>query len=147
MKIKIIGVGKIKQKAILELLNDYLKQMKDVSIVEINDEKDSLGMDKEGENILSKISLDEYVIALAIEGEMMSSEVFASTLDKIVTFQSPNVCFIIGGSWGLSSKVKKRANLLVSFSKMTFPHQLMRLILVEQIYRAKAILRKHPYHK
>lgn len=147
MRIKIIGVGKIKQKSMLDLMDDYLKQMKDVSIVEINDEKDSSGIEKEGDNILSKVTSDEYVIALAIEGDMMSSSEFALTLDKIATFHGSNVCFIIGGSWGLSPRVKQRANLRLSFSKMTYPHQLMRLILIEQIYRAKAILKKHPYHK
>ena len=102
---------------------------------------------KEGERILSKISDDSHVIALAIEGKMKSSEQLASDLDRLATYGKSKVAFVIGGSLGLSSEVMKRANDTLSFSKMTFPHQLMRLILVEQVYRAFRINRGEPYHK
>ncbi|VEU82880.1 23S rRNA (pseudouridine(1915)-N(3))-methyltransferase RlmH [Acholeplasma hippikon] len=147
MKIKVIGVGKIKQKELLSLIDDYTKQIKDISIIEIPDEKDSNGMEKEGKQILSKLDNEDYVIALAIEGKQLDSVGFSELLDKVQTFHSSSIAFIIGGSYGLSDQVKQRANFLLSFSKMTFPHQLMRLMLVEQIYRALAILKNHPYHK
>ncbi|CDR31327.1 Ribosomal RNA large subunit methyltransferase H [Acholeplasma oculi] len=147
MKIKIICVGYLKQKPLNDLIADYKKQIKDITILEIPDEKELQGMKKEGEQILNKISKDEYVIALAIEGKKMTSEAFASVLDKVTTFQTPQITFIIGGSFGLSDEVKERSNMLLSFSDFTFPHQLMRLMLIEQIYRAISILKNHPYHK
>lgn len=103
--------------------------------------------DKEGDRILSKISPDAHVIALAIEGKMKTSEELADTIDKLATYGKSKVTFVIGGSLGLSDTVMKRADEKLSFSKMTFPHQLMRLILVEQIYRAFRINRGEPYHK
>ncbi|MGW8263246.1 23S rRNA (pseudouridine(1915)-N(3))-methyltransferase RlmH, partial [Bacillus sp. LR--39] len=103
--------------------------------------------DKEGDRILSKISPDAHVIALAIEGKMKTSEELADTIDKLATYGKSKVTFVIGGSLGLSDAVMKRADEKLSFSKMTFPHQLMRLILVEQIYRAFRINRGEPYHK
>ena len=96
---------------------------------------------------MAKISQDTYVIALAINGKMQSSEELADTLDKLATYGKSKIAFIIGGSLGLSEEVLKRANEHLSFSKMTFPHQLMKLILVEQIYRAFRINRNEPYHK
>src|SRR5690554_1426474 len=147
MKIKLISVGKVKNKNLDEMIDYYTKQIKDIEFVQIPDEASITGMEKEGKKILEKITKDSYVIALAIEGEAMDSETFASKLDHVITNYGPHITFIIGGSYGLSLEVKKRANLLLSFSKMTFPHQLMKLILVEQIYRAKTILNNHPYHK
>ena len=147
MKIKVIGVGKIKQKELLKLIDDYTKQIKDITIIEIPDEKDIVGMDKEGKQILSKIEKEDYVVALAIEGKQLDSEGFADVIDKVSTFHSSSMTFIIGGSYGLSDFVKQRADLLLSFSKMTFPHQLMRLMLIEQIYRAFTIISGVSYHK
>jgi len=147
MKVKIIAVGKIKQPEIITLIGKYTKQMKSISIVEISDEKDETGMEKEGQQILSKIDKDAFVIALAIEGKQFDSKAFAELLNNTVSHQTSTINFIIGGSWGLSNEVKQKSDLLLSFSKMTFPHQLMRLVLVEQIYRAEAILKNHPYHK
>jgi 23S rRNA (pseudouridine1915-N3)-methyltransferase len=103
--------------------------------------------EKEGERILSKISDDTHVVALAIEGKMKSSEQLAKDLDQLATYGKSKVAFVIGGSLGLSKDVMKRANDTLSFSKMTFPHQLMRLILLEQVYRAFRINRGEPYHK
>ena len=102
---------------------------------------------KEGERILAIISQDTHVVALAIQGKMRTSEELAENLDKLATYGKSKIAFIIGGSLGLSDDVVKRANETLSFSKMTFLHQLMRLILYEQIYRAFRINRGDPYHK
>ena len=102
---------------------------------------------KEGERILAIISQDTHVVALAIQGKMRTSEELAENLDKLATYGKSKIAFIIGGSLGLSDDVVKRANETLSFSKMTFLHQLMRLILDEQIYRAFRINRGEPYHK
>lgn len=147
MKIKIISVGKIKDKAMKHLIDFYAKQIKQVEMIEIQDEPNIQGMEKEGQLIISKIPKESYVIALAIEGQMLDSETLSAKIDHITTNLGPNITFIIGGSFGLSSKVKEASNLLLSISKMTLPHQLTKLILVEQIFRAQAILKNHPYHK
>ncbi|MBG0762473.1 23S rRNA (pseudouridine(1915)-N(3))-methyltransferase RlmH [Acholeplasma laidlawii] len=147
MKVKIISVGKVKDKGLNELINYYAKQIKTIEMIEITDEASITGMEKEGQKILSKIAKDSYVISLAIEGKMLDSVGFAETIDHVTTNFGPSITFIIGGSFGLSNNVKENSNLLLSFSKMTFPHQLMKLFLVEQIFRAQAILNNHPYHK
>ncbi len=147
MKIKLISVGKIKDKSLQGLIFDYQKQIKDIEVIEIDDEKNSDGMEKEATKILSKITNDDYVVSLAIEGKTFDSVGFAQMIDHVFTHQSSSIVFIIGGSYGLSTRVKSISKELISFSKMTFPHQLMRLILMEQIYRAFQILKGHPYHK
>ena len=145
--IKIIAVGKIKDKELTTLINFYKKQVKQLEIIEIPDGKTEIDMVKEGEKILSFIHETDHVIAMAINGEAYDSVSFANKLDKIRTYQPGNIVFIIGGSYGLSEAVYQRANEKISFSKLTFPHQLMRLFLVEQIFRAEMILKNHPYHK
>ncbi|MFP7298445.1 23S rRNA (pseudouridine(1915)-N(3))-methyltransferase RlmH [Neobacillus niacini] len=159
MNISIVSVGKLKEKYLKMGIDEYLKRLNSyakVEVIEVPDEKapeelSELEMiqvkQKEGERILAKISQDTYVIALAINGKMQSSEELADTLDKLATYGKSKIAFIIGGSLGLSEEVLKRANEKLSFSKMTFPHQLMKLILVEQIYRAFRINRNEPYHK
>jgi 23S rRNA (pseudouridine1915-N3)-methyltransferase len=159
MNIHIISIGKIKEKYLKQGMNEYLKRLSPyakVDIIELPDEKapESLSeqemeqvKEKEGERILAKVSPDTYVIALAIEGTMKSSEQLAESLDKLATYGKSKIAFVIGGSLGLSQTVMSRANESLSFSKMTFPHQLMRLILLEQIYRAFKINRGEPYHK
>ena len=159
MNITIITVGKLKEKYLKQGIEEYLKRLTayaKVDIIELPDEKapETLSdvemlqiKDKEGERILSKINPDAHVIALAIEGKMKTSEELAETIDKLGTYGKSKITFIIGGSLGLSQEVMKRADEALSFSKMTFPHQLMRLILVEQIYRAYRIIRGEPYHK
>ncbi|KQU58734.1 23S rRNA (pseudouridine(1915)-N(3))-methyltransferase RlmH [Rossellomorea marisflavi] len=159
MNITIITVGKLKEKYLKQGIAEYTKRLgayAKIEIVELADEKapevlsDSEMQqvkNKEGERILSKISPDHHVIALAIQGKMKSSEELADTLDKLATYGKSKVAFIIGGSLGLSDDVLKRADEKLSFSKMTFPHQLMRLVLVEQVYRAFRINRGEPYHK
>ncbi|MGM9924716.1 MAG: 23S rRNA (pseudouridine(1915)-N(3))-methyltransferase RlmH [Bacillus sp. (in: firmicutes)] len=159
MNISIITVGKLKEKYLKQGIAEYIKRLSSyakIEIIELPDEKAPENLSetdmlivkqKEGERILAKISPDTHVIALAIEGTMKTSEQLAENLDKLATYGKSKVSFVIGGSLGLSDEVMKRSNETLSFSKMTFPHQLMRLILVEQIYRAFRINRGEPYHK
>ena len=159
MNISIVTVGKLKEKYLKLGIEEYVKRLSayaKIDVVEVADEKapeelSELEMkqvkQKEGERILAKISPDTYVIALAIQGKLQSSEELADTLDKLATYGKSKIAFVIGGSLGLSEEVLKRSNEQLSFSRMTFPHQLMKLILVEQIYRAFRINRNEPYHK
>jgi 23S rRNA (pseudouridine1915-N3)-methyltransferase len=159
VNISIISVGKLKEKYLRQGIDEYIKRLSGyakVEIIEVPDEKAPENLSeqemeqvkqKEGERILAKISEDTYVIALAIEGKMKSSEELAESLDKLATYGKSKIAFVIGGSLGLSKQVMQRANEALSFSKMTFPHQLMRLILLEQVYRAFRINRGEPYHK
>ncbi|MED3964379.1 23S rRNA (pseudouridine(1915)-N(3))-methyltransferase RlmH [Niallia taxi] len=159
MNISIITVGKLKEKYLKQGIEEYTKRLSSYSkieIIEVPDEKAPEVLseaemiqvkDKEGERILAKVPADAHVIALAIDGKQKSSEELADTLDKLATYGKSKVAFIIGGSLGLSCQVLQRADDKLSFSKMTFPHQLMRLILVEQVYRAFRINRGEPYHK
>ena len=159
VNISIVTVGKLKEKYLKMGIDEYLKRLSSyakVEVIEVPDEKAPEVLSeaemiqvkqKEGERILAKISQDTYVIALAIDGKMQSSEELAGTLDKLATYGKSKIAFIIGGSLGLSEEVLQRSNEQLSFSKMTFPHQLMKLILVEQIYRAYRINRGEPYHK
>jgi 23S rRNA (pseudouridine1915-N3)-methyltransferase len=159
VNISIVTVGKLKEKYLKQGIEEYLKRLGSyakVDVVEVPDEKApeelsgtemSQVKQKEGERILAKIGQDTYVIALAINGKLKSSEELADTLDKLATYGKSKIAFVIGGSLGLSDEVLKRSDEQLSFSKMTFPHQLMRLILVEQIYRAFRINRGEPYHK
>ncbi|AGN38618.1 23S rRNA (pseudouridine(1915)-N(3))-methyltransferase RlmH [Bacillus paralicheniformis] len=159
MNISIVAIGKLKEKYLKQGIDEYIKRLSayaKVDIIELPDEKAPENLsdqdmkivkDKEGERILSKISPDAHVIALAIEGKMKSSEELADNMDRLATYGKSKVAFVIGGSLGLSDAVLKRADEKLSFSKMTFPHQLMRLILLEQVYRAFRINRGEPYHK
>jgi 23S rRNA (pseudouridine1915-N3)-methyltransferase len=146
--IKIIAVGKVNQKGLDESMRYYLKQCPvKIEVIEVLDEASEQGKHTEGERILSKIKDTDDVVCLAILGKMTSSEGFAKMLDEKMTYTTKDIVFVIGGSYGLSDDVLKRANSQISFSMMTFPHQLMRLILIEQIYRGFMILKHHPYHK
>ncbi len=159
MNINIICVGKVKESYYREALAEYLKRLSKyckTEIIEVTDEQTPDGcsdkeaaiiLQKEGDRILSKIALDSYVIATAIEGKILSSEQFASLIEDKGIRGVSRIAFIIGGSLGLSDEVKARADMLLSFSKVTFPHQLMRVILTEQIYRAYRIIKGEPYHK
>ncbi|GAA4724202.1 23S rRNA (pseudouridine(1915)-N(3))-methyltransferase RlmH [Brevibacillus fulvus] len=159
MQIAIITVGKLKEKYLKEGIDEYSKRLSTyckLQIVEVSDEKAPEEMSaaemeqvkrKEGERILAQLKPDQHVIALAIEGQMWSSEKLSAELDKLALHGRSQVAFVIGGSLGLSDDVLKRADAHLSFSKMTFPHQLMRLILLEQVYRAFRISRGEPYHK
>lgn len=151
--IKILCVGKIKEDYLVDGINEYLKRIKSFEKIEIIEVKEYLSEDinkvieVEGENILEKINQNDYVITLEIEGKMMTSIELASKFDNLYTYGNSNITFVIGGSYGLSQKVKNKSSLALSFSKFTFPHQLMRLILVEQIYRSITINNHKEYHK
>lgn len=146
--IKIIAVGKISQRYLNQGIEYYIKQIPHkVEIIEVKDEPTEKGIDIESERILSKIKSTDAVCLLAIQGHMMDSFGFSKWMDEKLTYLSKDIVFIIGGSHGVNESVYQRANEQLSFSKMTFPHQLMRLILVEQIYRAMMIKKGHPYHK
>lgn len=159
MKIKIICVGKLKEKYLKEGIEEYLKRLKrfaDVEITELADEKIpdnpsggemDIVISKEGEKILKHIGKNDYIISLCVEGKQLESERFAETISQITTFNSSTITFIIGGSLGIDRRIKEMSNLKLSFSKMTFPHQLMRLVLLEQIYRAFKINNREEYHK
>ncbi|CDO17293.1 23S rRNA (pseudouridine1915-N3)-methyltransferase [Streptococcus gallolyticus] len=159
MKVKIIAVGKLKEKYLKDGIAEYGKRMSRFAkfeIVELADEKtpDNASiaqnqqiMEKEGKRILAKISERDYVIVLAIEGKQLSSEAFSQVIADATLRGYSDIAFVIGGSLGLADKVKKRANLCLSFGLLTLPHQLMRLVLSEQIYRAFMIQQGSPYHK
>jgi 23S rRNA (pseudouridine1915-N3)-methyltransferase len=159
MNVKVLCVGKIKEKFYREAIEEYTKRLSkycSTSIVEVADEKTSenassteinIVKDKEGERILKNISEKDYVIALAILGKQMDSVAFSKYIEDLGIQGKSSLVFVIGGSLGLSDAVLKRADYQVSFSKMTFPHQLMRVILLEQIYRGMRIMKNEPYHK
>ncbi len=159
MKITILSVGKLKEKYLQEAVLEYKKRLSRYVTVEeiiVQDEKTPDGAsekleeqikDKEGQKILTHIKDDAYVIALAIEGKMFDSVEFSKHLNQLCVNGNSHFIFVIGGSLGLSKDVLSRANEKISFSKMTFPHQLMKVFLMEQIYRAYRILNNEPYHK
>lgn len=158
MKITVITVGKLKEKYLVEGIKEYTKRLSKyakIDLIEVKDEhapenlsqKDiDIIKNKEAERINVKLK-DSYVISLAIEGKQISSEKLAAKIEDIKTYHNSHITFIIGGSLGLSDSIKKKSNFLLSFSQMTFPHQLMKLILVEQIYRSFRINNNEPYHK
>ena len=159
IKISIISVGKIKEKYIKLGIDEFSKRLSRYSkleIIELNDEKAPENLspkdieiikNTEGNAILSKIKQNTYTIALAIDGEKLSSEKLAKKIKDISVAGNSHINFVIGGSLGLSDSVLKAADFKLSFSDMTFPHQLMRLILLEQIYRSFRINNSEPYHK
>ena len=159
MKIKIVTVGKLKEKYLKDGIAEYSKRISRFATVEMIELADEKTPDRasdsenakilyvEGNRILSKIGEREFVVVLAIEGKTLSSEEFSKQLEQASINGSSTLTFVIGGSLGLSKEVKKRANLSVSFGRLTLPHQLMRLVLIEQIYRAFTIQQGSPYHK
>ena len=159
MKIKIVTVGKLKEKYLVQGINEYAKRLgayAKLEFVEVPDEKapETLSeaqmlqiKEKEGQRILAKIKDTEYVFALAIEGTNPTSEAFAKQIDQLGIQGKSQLTFVIGGSLGLSQEVMTRSDENTSFGKMTYPHQLMKLILLEQIYRAYRINTGAPYHK
>ena len=158
MNVTIIAVGNIKEKYLIDGINEFIKRIKkysNIKIIEINESKISDLSDKsiekslseEGSKIISKIGDKDYIITLEIEGKQLTSEDFAYRLEDLKIQGNNDFVFIIGSSHGLSDDVKKISNLKLSFSKMTFPHQLMRLVLLEQIYRCFRISNNEPYHK
>lgn len=159
VKITIICVGKIKEKYLKEAISEYSKRLSKfccLEIKEVADEKTGQNMspaeealikDKEGERIAAVVKPDDYLVTLEIEGEMTTSRGFSEKLSGLLVKGVSKVTFVIGGSVGLSDNIIQRSNYHLSFSKMTFPHQLMRVILLEQIYRSFKIAAGEPYHK
>lgn len=150
--LKIITVGSIKEKYLKDGIAEYLKRLKKYTAIELVEVKDEglVEIEKakllEGEKIKKHISSKDYIITLEIDGKMLTSEEFSTKIDKTLVDNS-NIVFIIGGSYGISDDIKNISNFKLSFSKMTFPHQLFRLILLEQIYRAYKIMNNESYHK
>lgn len=159
MKISVVCVGKVKEKFYRDAIDEFIKRLSKyckLEILEVADEKTpdqtsetetKLIKDKEGERILKSIKEDAYVICLCIDGKELDSEELAKKVDMLGVSGTSHICFVIGGSLGLSDMVIRRADYKLSFSKMTFPHQLMRVILLEQIYRSYRIMNNEPYHK
>lgn len=159
MKITLVTVGKIKEAFFTDAIAEYSKRLSrycKLEIIQVADEKtpdrasaaqERQIKEREGARILAQIRDDAYVIALAIEGQLLSSEQLAKKLDQLGIGGQSQVVFVIGGSLGLSEEVLARADYSLSFSKMTFPHQLMRVVLLEQIYRSFRINAGEPYHK
>ena len=143
--IKIICVGKIKEKYLRDMIDDYTKRISKYHKIEIIELTDS-NINKEKEELLKVINTKDYNIVMDIDGNNLSSREFAEKIDKTFLINS-NITFIIGGSDGISPEIKELANYRLSFSKLTFPHQLFRGILLEQIYRAFKILNNESYHK
>ena len=159
MKIKIICVGKLKEKYLEEGVKEYLKRLSaycDVEVIEVGDERipenpslaeEMIVKSKEGRRILDKVKQDDYMILLDVQGKEVDSIQFAESIEDCMLHGKSTIDFVLGGSLGHGEDVLTRANKRISFSKMTFPHQLMRVILAEQIYRAFKIIRKETYHK
>lgn len=159
IKVNIIAVGKLKEKYLRDACDEYIKRLgafSKVNIVEINEERCSDNPSdneieqvkrKEGERIIAKIPKGSYVVPMCIEGQQMSSEDFSKKLENVSVAGFGEVTFIIGGSFGLSDEVKALGKLKLSFGKLTLPHQLMRVVLLEQIYRAFSISNNTKYHK
>lgn len=159
MRITIVAVGKIKERFYTQAIEEYSKRLGrycKLSVVEVGDEKtpdnarealERQIREKEGQRVLSAVKENSYVIALDIQGEMLDSEALAGKIGKLAGSGISHIVFIIGGSLGLSQSVLSRADYRLSFSSLTFPHQLMRVILLEQIYRGFRILEGEPYHK
>lgn len=159
MKITILAVGKIKERFYRQAIEEFEKRLNrycKLEIIEVADEKtpDGIGraqkmqiLEKEGERLSKYLKEDAWVCALAIEGKMLDSAELSAKLEQLGISGISHIQFIIGGSLGLSDDILKRADFKLSFSKMTFPHQLMRVILLEQIYRGYRIMMNEPYHK
>ena len=159
MKITILCVGKIKEAFYRQAIDEYAKRLGKyckLEIVEVADEKtpdkasevmESQIKEKEAERLIDKLKEDSYIFTLEIKGKKYTSEAFSETIEKLTIQGKSHLTFVIGGSLGLHEKILKLSNQPISFSDMTFPHQLMRVILTEQIYRAHRIMNNEPYHK
>ena len=159
MKIQVICIGKLKERYWTEAVGEYMKRLSkycDMEIIELKESRlpdkasaaqEAAVIDDEGENILKHVKDGSYVVSLEIGGKNLSSEELAQKIEEIPLSGKSHITFIIGGSLGLSKDVSKRADFKLSFSRMTFPHQMMRVILLEQIYRSFKIIRNEAYHK
>lgn len=159
MKITLLTVGKIKETYLKNAIEEYCKRLSKyckLEIIEVADEKtpdqasetvENNIREKEGERLLKHIRDDAFVITLEIQGSQLTSEELAGKVEKLAVSGTSHIIFVIGGSIGLGREVMKRSDYSLSFSRMTFPHQLMRVILLEQIYRSYRIIQGEPYHK
>lgn len=153
MEITLICIGKIKEKYLTEAINEYQKRLqtlasvKIIELKEINNLEANKCLYEEGKNILKLLSDNDYVITLEIEGKQLDSISFSQMIENHYTYSNKKLVFIIGSSCGLSDEVKSRSDFKFSFSKMTFPHQLMRVLFLEQLYRAFSIINHIKYHK
>lgn len=159
MRVTALTVGKIKETYLKEGIKEYAKRLSKyckLEIVEVADEKTpdfldgsqvELVLKKEGERLLKCLPKDAYVITLEITGQQLTSQQFASKIDSLAVGSVSHIVFVIGGSLGLGKNILEKSDFSLSFSKMTFPHQLMRVILLEQIYRSYRIIKGEPYHK
>ncbi|MCI8835242.1 MAG: 23S rRNA (pseudouridine(1915)-N(3))-methyltransferase RlmH [Ruminococcus sp.] len=159
MKITVLAVGKIRERYLQDAIEEYRKRLSKyckLEIIEVADEKvpeqaglamEDMIRNKEAERLLKYIKSDAYVITLEIQGKMLTSEEMADQIEQLGIQGKSQICFVIGGSIGLGGKIRKRADYALSFSKMTFPHPLMRVILLEQVYRSYRIMKGEPYHK
>ena len=151
--LKIVCVGKIKERFLVDAFAEYEKRigafqkLKVIEVKESNNKDLKHNLEEEANLILANIANDDYVITLEILGQMIDSVELANKIAKLQTYGKTNITFVIGGSYGLHDKVKTRSDYALSFSKMTFPHQLMRVILIEQIYRSFTIINNREYHK
>ena len=150
--IKLITVGTIKEKYLKDAIEEYTKRIKkytNIELIEVKDEglvEESKAISLEAEKIKKHLSPRDYIVTMEIEGKQLTSEEFSEKLNQI-QIENSNIVFIIGGSYGLSQEIKNMSKLHLSFSKMTFPHQLFRVLLLEQIYRSYKILNNESYHK
>lgn len=154
IEINVISVGNIKEKYLQELIADYKKRISkyaQIDLIELKDESNKINenvvKEIEGERILSSVKEGFYMVLLDLKGQMLDSVSLSKKIDEISTYYSSKIAFVIGGSFGVSEAVKKRANFMLSFSKLTFPHQLAKGMLLEQIYRSFKILNNETYHK
>lgn len=154
MQIDLIVVGKLKEKGMQQMCNEYIKRLGSyckLNVIELKDESnnldESLVITREAEAINKVLDEKSYIIIMDIDGKQMTSEAFSTKIDEITTYDNSKLTFVIGGSLGIDPSIKAKANLRMSFSKMTFPHQLFRVMLLEQIYRQFRIARNEPYHK
>ena len=159
INIKLVVVGKLKEKFHKEEVNEYLKRLSRyafISIIEVDEMKikdnssfkeEQIVLQKEGENLLKAIKQNEYVFLLDLHGKEISSPTFASKIEELISSGKGNITFVIGGSLGLDDEVRKRANFKLKLSDMTFTHQMTRIIILEQIYRAFKIMGNETYHK
>lgn len=154
MKIKIVSVGTIKEKFLKDAISEYLKRLTrfaKIEIIEVDETKiqnksEEQVKKEEGERLLKRIGQDEFVFLLDLKGELISSEVLAQKINDLINKGISPLTFVIGGTLGLSEEVRKRANIKLSISKMTFTHQMCRMIILEQIYRAFKIINNEEYH-
>lgn len=159
MKIKIISVGKLKEKYLVDGIKEYTKRISayaDIEMIEVIDERipdkaslaeEVIVKNKEGRKILDRVKQDDYMILLDVSGKEIDSVAFSKYIEECMINGKSSIVFVIGGSLGHGEEILTRANFRLSFSPMTFPHQLMRLILVEQVYRAFKIIKNETYHK